>query len=296
MLTGAAAVTVLGIPAPWNSPARSPSCAWSKTSGRSASCGRRWTPPSTASPRCSREIPAAVAGPAASAGCKAPSTGTPARWQRPRLRAIVGSGPHAPTLHWVRCDGPVRRTSCCCSTWAWRTAALHRRRHPHASRHPARFSPVQRHVHDLVERPTGPASPPGRAPAADSPTSTTPRWRSSRTGSRLGPAARLGGRGAVEPGQHHRRYLVCGIGHHLGLDVHDCAQASYEAYQGRVMTPGMVLTVEPGLYFHADDRRCPAGTARDRRAHRGRRPGHDDRVRRVVGRLAQSMPAASRAG
>jgi Xaa-Pro aminopeptidase len=63
---------------------------------------------------------------------------------------------------------------------------------------------------------------------------------------------------ALSPqGQHHRRYLVCGIGHHLGLDVHDCAQSSHSAYQGATMTAGMVLTVEPGLYFHAFDRTLP---------------------------------------
>jgi len=60
-----------------------------------------------------------------------------------------------------------------------------------------------------------------------------------------------------ERGQQHRRYLVCGIGHHLGLDVHDCAQSNYEAYQGADMQPGMVLTVEPGLYFHAFDETVP---------------------------------------
>ena len=63
---------------------------------------------------------------------------------------------------------------------------------------------------------------------------------------------------ALSPtGQHHRRYLVCGVGHHLGLDVHDCAKSSYEAYQGAALEPGMVLTVEPGLYFHAHDLTVP---------------------------------------
>lgn len=63
---------------------------------------------------------------------------------------------------------------------------------------------------------------------------------------------------ALSPGgQQHRRWLVCGIGHHLGLDVHDCARSSYEAYQGGTLEPGMVMTVEPGLYFHAHDLAVP---------------------------------------
>lgn len=61
----------------------------------------------------------------------------------------------------------------------------------------------------------------------------------------------------ADTGQHHRRYLACGIGHHLGLDLHDCSKARHEAYQGAQMEPGMALTVEPGLYFHENDLSLP---------------------------------------
>lgn len=60
-----------------------------------------------------------------------------------------------------------------------------------------------------------------------------------------------------ENNQHHRRYMVHGTSHHLGLDVHDCAQARREHYQDGVLKPGMVFTIEPGLYFHADDLTVP---------------------------------------
>ncbi|GAA2886754.1 hypothetical protein GCM10020220_091210 [Nonomuraea rubra] len=39
--------------------------------------------------------------------------------------------------------------------------------------------------------------------------------------------------------------------------MHDCARSRPEAYHGAAMAPGMVLTVEPGLYFHAHDRTVP---------------------------------------
>jgi Xaa-Pro aminopeptidase len=58
-------------------------------------------------------------------------------------------------------------------------------------------------------------------------------------------------------GQQHRRYIVCGVGHHLGLDVHDCARAEPAHYNGANLAPGMVFTVEPGLYFHANDLTLP---------------------------------------
>lgn len=59
-------------------------------------------------------------------------------------------------------------------------------------------------------------------------------------------------------GQQHRRWIACGVAHHLGLDVHDCAQARYESYQGAKITPGMVFTIEPGLYFAKNDLLIPA--------------------------------------
>ena len=52
--------------------------------------------------------------------------------------------------------------------------------------------------------------------------------------------------------------MVHGTSHHLGLDVHDCAQARREHYREGTLAPGMVITVEPGLYFGADDRLVPA--------------------------------------
>ncbi|CAM5364077.1 aminopeptidase P family protein [Corynebacterium variabile] len=58
-------------------------------------------------------------------------------------------------------------------------------------------------------------------------------------------------------GQHHRRYIVCGVGHHLGLDVHDCSHSPYEDYQDAMLEPGMVHTLEPGLYFHVNDLSVP---------------------------------------
>jgi len=57
--------------------------------------------------------------------------------------------------------------------------------------------------------------------------------------------------------QHHRRWMVHGTSHHLGLDVHDCAQARAELYLDGVLEPGMVFTIEPGLYFKSDDLLVP---------------------------------------
>jgi Xaa-Pro aminopeptidase len=60
-----------------------------------------------------------------------------------------------------------------------------------------------------------------------------------------------------EEKQFHRRWMVHGTSHHLGLDVHDCAQARKEMYLDAELEEGMVFTIEPGLYFHADDLLAP---------------------------------------
>lgn len=63
---------------------------------------------------------------------------------------------------------------------------------------------------------------------------------------------------ALSPeGQHHRRWMPHGTSHHLGLDVHDCAQARREMYLDAPLREGMVFTIEPGLYFKNEDLAIP---------------------------------------
>jgi Xaa-Pro aminopeptidase len=47
---------------------------------------------------------------------------------------------------------------------------------------------------------------------------------------------------------HYREFYMHGTGHWLGMDVHDVGDYRLQQ-QSRVLEPGMVLTVEPGLYF-----------------------------------------------
>ncbi|WHP32228.1 Xaa-Pro aminopeptidase [Trabulsiella odontotermitis] len=48
----------------------------------------------------------------------------------------------------------------------------------------------------------------------------------------------------------HRKFFMHGLSHWLGLDVHDVGV--YGTDRSRVLEPGMVLTVEPGLYIAPD--------------------------------------------
>ena len=86
----------------------------------------------------------------------------------------------------------------------------------------------------------------------------------------------------TEHGMHHRRWMVHGTSHHLGLDVHDCALATREEYMDAELRPGMILTVEPGLYFKADDLKAPESGAENLSAGMPRRY---DEVERWVARV-----------
>lgn len=60
-----------------------------------------------------------------------------------------------------------------------------------------------------------------------------------------------------EEQQLYRRYSLHNISHMLGIDVHDCAAARKETYKFGQLKPGMVFTIEPGLYFQPDDLTVP---------------------------------------
>jgi Xaa-Pro aminopeptidase len=55
----------------------------------------------------------------------------------------------------------------------------------------------------------------------------------------------------------YTRWTLHSTSHMLGIDVHDCAAASDETYKHGPLKAGMVLTVEPGLYFQEDDLLVP---------------------------------------
>jgi len=55
----------------------------------------------------------------------------------------------------------------------------------------------------------------------------------------------------------HKKYYPHGIGHWMGLDVHD--PSPYKDKKGKEipLVAGMVMTIEPGIYIDADDTEVP---------------------------------------
>lgn len=170
---------------------------------------------------------------------------------------IIGSGPHAPTLHWTRCDGPVLPGHLILMDAGVEARTLYTADVTRTFPASGSFSPAQREVHDHVERAHRAAM------AQVGPGKTFLDMRSTayeRIATSLHDLGilQVSVDEAMSPGgQQHRRYLPSGTGHHLGLDVHDCARIGDERYLDEPLQPGAVLTVEPGLYFHANDLTVP---------------------------------------
>ncbi|GAU66855.1 putative Xaa-Pro aminopeptidase [Streptomyces sp. NBRC 110611] len=169
--------------------------------------------------------------------------------------SICAAGPHACTLHWVRNDGQVRSGDLLLLDAGVETTTLYTADVTRTLPINGRYTDLQRKIYDAVHeaQEAGIAAvKPGAAfrdfhDAAQRVLATKlVEW-----GLVEGPADRV-----LELGLQ-RRWTLHGTGHMLGLDVHDCAAARTEAYVNGTLEPGMVLTVEPGLYFQADDLTVP---------------------------------------
>ncbi|MFF0558771.1 aminopeptidase P family protein [Streptomyces sp. NPDC004266] len=169
--------------------------------------------------------------------------------------SICAAGDHATIMHWTDNDGPVRPGELLLLDAGVETHSLYTADVTRTLPISGTFSPVQRQVYDAVyeAQEAGMAAVKPGAP-----------YRDFHEASQRHLAARLVEWGFIEGPVDRayelglqRRFTMAGTGHMLGLDVHDCAQARTEEYVDGVLEPGMVLTVEPGLYFQPDDLTVP---------------------------------------
>jgi len=169
---------------------------------------------------------------------------------------IAASGPHACYLHWTRNDGPVVPGDLLLMDAGVELDSLYTADITRTLPVSGRFTDIQRTIYDAVLEAADAARAivkPGirfreiHAEAMRVVAEKTAEW-----GLLPGTAEE-----SLDHGQWHRRYMIHGTSHHLGLDVHDCAKARRELYLDGVLEPGMVFTIEPGLYFQADDLTVP---------------------------------------
>ncbi len=171
---------------------------------------------------------------------------------------IAASGPHACYLHWTRNDGAVVPGDLILIDAGVEVDSLYTADITRTLPVSGRFTEVQRRVYEAVRE---------AADAAFAAARPGVPFRRVHEAAMEIIAARVAEWGLLpvtaeealdaDRGGQHRRYMVHGTSHHLGIDVHDCAQARREMYYDGLLEPGMVFTIEPGLYFQIDDLTVP---------------------------------------
>ncbi len=170
---------------------------------------------------------------------------------------IAASGPHACILHWVNNDGPVEPGQLLLVDAGVELDSLYTADITRTLPVNGAFTPLHKQIYEAVLE------------AADEAFATVRpgiQIRDIHDAALRVIAKRVSEWGflpvgleeSLSPqGQQHRRYMIHGTSHHLGLDVHDCAHARREMYMDKKLEPGMVFTIEPGLYFQPDDTTVP---------------------------------------
>jgi Xaa-Pro aminopeptidase len=185
-------------------------------------------------------------------------------WSRARIEAndvgyltIAGAGEHACTLHWTRNNGTLQRNALLLLDAGVECDSLYTADVTRTLPVSGRFTPDQRAVYEIVWE----AQRQGFAAVAAGNDFVEPNRRAMRVLAEglidLG-ILRMSLDEALDPEkQFYRRYTLHAVSHMLGLDVHDCARARSQEYRYGKLREGMVLTVEPGLYFQPDDATVP---------------------------------------
>jgi Xaa-Pro aminopeptidase len=185
-------------------------------------------------------------------------------WGRARIDAndtgyltIAAGAEHACTLHWTKNNGALRGGSLLLVDAGVECESLYTADITRTLPISGRFAADQRRIYDLVWE----AQRAAIAGALAGNDFLEPNRRAMRVLTEglidLG-ILRVSLEEAIDPEHlYYRRYTLHGASHMLGLDVHDCANARVSEYRYGKLREGMVLTVEPGLYFQPDDATVP---------------------------------------
>jgi len=171
--------------------------------------------------------------------------------------SIVGGGRHATTLHWIDNTGPITPGDLVLLDMGAEATSLYTADVTRTLPISGRFTPLQRDLYNLV---------------------LAAQQRGIEV-LRPGETFRVAHNAAMEVLAHgladldllpcsveealdpesrvYARWTLHGVSHMLGMDVHDCAAADTALYPEGDLAEGMVLTVEPGLYFQEDDLLVP---------------------------------------
>jgi Xaa-Pro aminopeptidase len=170
---------------------------------------------------------------------------------------IAAAGSHACTLHWIVNNGPVKDGELILVDAGVEVDSLYTADITRTLPINGKFTNVQRDIYEAVRE---------AADAVFAVAKPGLKFRDLHATAMKVIAAKTAELGLLpvsaeesleQDKQFHRRWMVHGTSHHLGIDVHDCAQARREMYLDSELKPGMIFTIEPGLYFQPDDLLVP---------------------------------------
>ncbi|MCM0620417.1 aminopeptidase P family protein [Nocardioides bruguierae] len=171
--------------------------------------------------------------------------------------SIVGGGRHATTLHWIENSGPITPGEMVLLDMGVEGTNLYTADVTRTIPVDGTYTPLQRELYELVLQ----AQDAGMAAVKPGAAFSDVHAASMRVLA-LGLEERgllpVSAEEALLPDSRvYARWTLHGTSHMLGMDVHDCGMAAPESYARGTLAAGMVLTVEPGLYFQEDDLLVP---------------------------------------
>jgi Xaa-Pro aminopeptidase len=170
---------------------------------------------------------------------------------------IAATGHHACTLHYTRNDGAIGRDDLLLLDAGVEGASFYTADITRTLPIAGRFNKAQRTIYRLVHKAQKAAFAEVK-PGNDFMDPNKAAMRVLAEGlAELGILKTTAEHALKDENQFYKRYSLHNVSHMLGLDVHDCAKARQESYKLGKLKPGMVLTVEPGLYFQQDDLTVP---------------------------------------
>ena len=170
---------------------------------------------------------------------------------------IAASGPHACTLHWITNDGPVNKNDLILLDAGVEVDSLYTADVTRTLPVSGKFTDIQRKIYDAVLEAADAAFKVAKPGVKFSDIHQAAMNVIAKKTAEWGLIGITAEESIKQDVQLHRRWMVHGTSHHLGLDVHDCGQARREMYMDGILQPGMIFTIEPGLYFHQDDLSVP---------------------------------------
>jgi Xaa-Pro aminopeptidase len=170
---------------------------------------------------------------------------------------IAASGPHACILHWTRNNGPVLPGDLVLIDAGVEVDSLFTADITRTLPVSGTFTATQRLVYEAVREAADAALEVVRPGIRFREVHATAMSVIARRVAQWGMLPVTAEEALQADQQQHRRYMVHGTSHHLGLDVHDCAQARRDFYLDGAVAAGMTFTIEPGLYFQPDDLTVP---------------------------------------